>query len=98
MTEILPRGIWYEKEKKRYRVRRYHNKVAYLKGYYRTLSEAKNALEELSAELSKIPKLSKRRRGSPGEAPVPQATIKGTADAVRNRQQYDPDILRRKSA
>lgn len=52
----LPKGLWYEAPKRRFRVRRYHNKVTYLKGYYRTLDEAVAALDELNAELALIPK------------------------------------------
>lgn len=64
--DTLPRGIWYEAPKRRFRVRRYHNKVTYLKGYYRTFDEALAALEELNAELDLIPKVKQRRRGRPG--------------------------------
>ena len=52
----LPKGLWYEAPKRRFRVRRYHNKVTYLRGYYRTLEEAVAALDELNAELALIPK------------------------------------------
>ena len=52
----LPKGLWYEAPKRRFRVRRYHNKVTYLRGYYRTLEEAVAALDELNAELVLIPK------------------------------------------
>lgn len=63
--DTLPRGVWYEAPKRRFRVRRYHNKVTYLKGYYRTLDQALAALEELNAELALIPKDKQRRRGRP---------------------------------
>lgn len=56
----LPKGIWYEAPKRRFRVRRYHNKVTYLKGYYRTFGAAKAALEELNRELALIPKEKRR--------------------------------------
>jgi hypothetical protein len=59
----LPKGLWYEADKRRYRVRRYHNKVTYLKGYYRTFDKAKAALDELNVFLSTIPK-NKRQRES----------------------------------
>jgi hypothetical protein len=94
--EKLPRGIWYEAPKRRFRVRKYHNKVSYLKGYYRTFSEAQDALQELEDELALIPKLPKRRRGSPGDAPVHSSTLSGTVSAIRNRQHYDPKILERR--
>jgi hypothetical protein len=52
----LPKGIWYEAPKRRFRVRRYHNKVTHLKGYYRTFNAAQAALNELNEELALIPK------------------------------------------
>lgn len=58
----LPKGLWYEAPKRRYRVRRYHNKVTYLKGYYRTFDQAMAALNELNEELSLIPKVKRIRR------------------------------------
>lgn len=58
----LPKGIWYEVSKRRFRVRRYHNKVTYLKGYYRTFDRAAAALHELNEELSLIPKEKRNRR------------------------------------
>ena len=61
----LPKGLWYEAPKRRFRVRRYHNKITYLKGYYRTYDSARAALNELEAELALIPKEKRRRRGSP---------------------------------
>lgn len=60
----LPKGIWYEAPKRRFRVRRYHNKVTYLKGYYRTFNMAQAALNELNAELSLIPKEKRNRRAN----------------------------------
>lgn len=58
----LPKGIWYEAPKRRFRVRRYHNKVTYLKGYYRTFDRALAALNELNEELTLIPKEKRNRR------------------------------------
>lgn len=94
--KTLPRGIWYESEKKRYRVRKYHNKVPYLKGYYRSYGEAVEALEELERELARIPKLPRRRRGNPTQAPVPATSVSGIIGAVQQRQQFDPALLKRK--
>jgi len=91
MTEELPRGIWYEAPKQRFRVRKYHNKVAYLKGYYRTYAEALVALEELEEYLSTIPKERKDRR----RKPVSRPTLGNTADSIRERQSTDPNILKR---
>jgi hypothetical protein len=58
----LPKGIWYEAPKRRFRVRRYHNKWTYHKGYYRTFDRALAALNELNAELALIPKEKRHRR------------------------------------
>lgn len=65
-TIALPKGIWYEAPKRRFRVRRYHNKITYLKGYYRTFERAEVALSELNMELALIPKDKRRRRESTG--------------------------------
>ena len=92
MSETLPRGIWYEAPKRRFRVRKYHNRVSYLKGYYRTFDEAKKALAELEAYLSTIPKERKKREAKPVHKP----TLAGTADAIRDRQESDPEIMRRR--
>lgn len=90
-VETLPRGIWYEAPKRRFRVRKYHNKVAYLKGYYRTFEQAVSALYELEEYLSNIPKVRKERRSKP----VTRPTLGGTADSIRERQATDPNILKR---
>ena len=92
MSETLPRGIWYEAPKRRFRVRKYHNRVSYLKGYYRTFDEAETALAELEAYLSTIPKERKKREAKP----VPKPTLAGTAGAIRDRQESAPDIMRRR--
>jgi len=90
--DTLPKGIWYEAPKRRFRVRKYHNKVAYLKGYYRTFAEAKVAMDELETYLATIPKERKKREARP----VPQPTVAGTAKAIRGRQESDPDIMNRR--
>jgi hypothetical protein len=87
----LPRGIWYEAPKRRFRVRKYHNRVSYLKGYYRTFEEAEKALAELEAHLSTIPKERKRREAKP----VHEPTLAGTADAIREQQEENPNLKRR---
>jgi len=91
MTTILPRGIWYEAPKQRFRVRKYHNKVAYLKGYYPTFIEAQAALDELEEYLLTIPKERKDRR----RKLVSHPTLGATAASIRERQSIDPNILRR---
>ena len=58
----LPKGVWYEAEKRRYRVRRYHNKVVYGPFYYRTLEAAMTRYEALCKELAEIPKDPRPRR------------------------------------
>ena len=80
--EELPRGIWYEEPKRRFRVRKYHNGVSYLKGYYRTFAEAQAALDELVAYLSTIPKQRKKRENSS----PPDTTLSGTAKSIRSRE------------
>ena len=56
MAKKLPPGLWYEHDRRRWRVRRYRNRVPYLKGYYATKAEALAALRELNEELMSIPK------------------------------------------
>jgi len=89
---VLPRGIWYEAPKRRFRVRKYHNKIAYLKGYYRTFAQAEIALAELETYLDSIPKERKKRTARV----VHQPTLAGTAGAIRDRQEEDPNILKRR--
>lgn len=91
MIDTLPRGIWYEAPKQRFRVRKYHNKVAYLKGYYPTFTEAQVALVELEKYLSTIPKERKDRR----RQAVHHPTLGNTAASIRERRSTDPNILRR---
>ncbi len=81
-AEEFPRGLWYEEPKRRFRVRKYHNGQAYLKGYYRTYEEAKVALGELEEYLATIPKQRKKRESSS----PPDASLSGTAKSIRSRQ------------
>lgn len=60
----LPKGLWYEAPKRRYRVRRYHNKITYGPFYFRTLDDAMARLSELNDELALIPKNPRKRRVS----------------------------------
>lgn len=78
----LPRGIWYEAPKRRFRVRKYHNGTSYLKGYYRTFGEAQDALTELQEYLSTIPKQRKQRTN----ASPPDPSLAGTAKSVQSRE------------
>lgn len=82
MKGTLPRGIWYEAPKRRFRVRKYRNGVSYLKGYYRTFEEAEAALQELDAYLENIPKQRKQR----SDASVPDPSLAGTMSSIRARQ------------
>lgn len=90
----LPKGLWYEAPKRRYRVRKYHNRVVYLKGYYRNLNDARAALKELEEYLATIPKT---RRGRKSEKPVARPTAAGTAAAISKRQSEDPNTMKRKT-
>ena len=83
MKGTLPRGIWYEAPKKRFRVRKYRNGVSYLKGYYRTFEEAELALKELDDYLDSIPKKRKKR----SDASELDPSLAGTTQSIRNRQQ-----------
>ena len=56
-----PRGVWYEADRDRWRVRRYRNNKAYLAGYYATKHEAVLALAVLDAKLKRIPKIRRVR-------------------------------------
>lgn len=58
----LPKGVWYEAPKRRYRVRKYHNKTVYGPYYFRTLEAAMARYESLCAELAQIPKDPRPRR------------------------------------
>ena len=88
--ETLPRGIWYEAPKRRFRVRKYHNGIAYLKGYYRTYDEAEAAMAELDSYLSTIPKKRKKRETTP----APDPTLSGHVKSVRARQEETDNIRR----
>jgi len=85
MTEELPRGIWYEAPKRRFRVRKYHNGISYLKGYYRTFETAESALEELETYLDTIPKQRKKRESSG----PPDPSLSGTARSIHSRQKQE---------
>lgn len=93
-NKTLPRGLWYEAPKRRFRVRRYHNGITYLKGYYRTLAEAEAALEELNEYLSTIPKeRKKQRRGNERKTlPAPDRSLSGHAESLRQRQKQSDSI------
>ena len=74
----LPRGVWYEPSRDRYRVRLYRNHKTYRAGYFDNLEDALKAFEELREMVNKIPK-NKRNYRSSGR--VPQAN--DVADMLR---------------
>jgi hypothetical protein len=60
-SEKLPRGIWYEAEKNRYRVRKYRNSKSYLV-YCGTEEEAREVLIRIKAVIARIPRRSRKER------------------------------------
>lgn len=48
----VPRGVWYDAPNRRWRVRRYKNRKAYLVGYFDTLEQAVAAHAELDRSLN----------------------------------------------
>lgn len=69
MKKSESRGIWYEAEKNRYRVRKYRNGKAYLI-YVSTEAEARRVLEQIKAIISTIPRRTRKERETrPNEAP-----------------------------
>ena len=75
----LPRGIWFEADRQRYRIRRYRNGRAYL-AYRETEEEAREVFEAMAAKLSTIPKL---RRGERMAGPIPNSSFAGLLKAVQ---------------
>lgn len=69
-----PRGIWYERSRKRYRVRLYRNHTTHHAGYFDTEEEAQVALDQLKDKLAKIPK---RKRNAKVVGRVPSASSVG---------------------
>jgi hypothetical protein len=49
---MAKRGIWYEAKYKRYRVRLYRYRKAFLAGYFKTEAEAEAALEALVVKIA----------------------------------------------
>ena len=62
MPTTLPKGIWYEKSRNRYRVKLYKNATPHLAGYFRTPAEALQAYHKLKNKLNKIPKTRKQKK------------------------------------
>jgi hypothetical protein len=74
----LPRGVWFEAARNRYRIRRYRNGRPYI-AYRDTPEEAKKAYEEISRKLEAVPKL---KRGERKQGPVPVGTFAGLTKAL----------------
>lgn len=62
MSQPLPKGIWYDAPNRRWRVRRYKNRVPYLVGYFATLEAALEAHAELSEKLTTVRQLKRGER------------------------------------
>jgi hypothetical protein len=77
----LPRGIWFEASRARYRVRKYRNGTSHLV-YCKTLKEARIALKEIQEALKSEPKV----RGQPRlSGVVPSATFTAMARAIQQK-------------
>lgn len=61
VTTETPRGLWYEKKYRRYRVRLYRYGKAYLAGYFKTKGEAETALKALKKRLEDLRKPAKAK-------------------------------------
>ena len=87
LMKKLPRGIWYEESRKRYRVKLYRNNIPYLGGYFSTLKAALAKHAELKAKLKAIPKLRKGQR-------APKTLFGGSMGELisSSKQENDPNI------
>lgn len=90
MAGCLPRGVWYEADRDRYRVRLYRNKIPYLVGYYKTQADAEAALAGLR---SKIQTIRKHRHNAAQR--VPCSTFRDVAGSVHEDRERDPREYRR---
>jgi hypothetical protein len=79
MSEKLPTGVWYDAPNRRYRVRRYKNRVPYLVGYFTTLEEALAAHAQLSVRLASV---KRRQAGERVAASAPATTFFAFARAA----------------
>ena len=62
MPQNLPRGIYYEEKKRRFRVRLYRNNSTFVGGYFPTSELALAAWVALKAKLDAIPKLKRNQK------------------------------------
>lgn len=79
----LPRGIWFEAARERYRVRKYRNGKPHLV-YCKTEAQARAALKDLEQALKAEPKL---RRGERLRGVVPAATFAALVKAAQKSNQ-----------
>lgn len=79
MSDGLPRGVWYEESRNRYRIRKYRNNKPYL--LYRATRE--EALEAYKQLCEKVAKIKRHKRGEKISGPVPTSTFAGLAQAVQ---------------
>lgn len=77
-TSSLPKGIYFEAARSRYRVRLWRNKRMYI-SYHATLLEAEQAHAALKALIVRVPK---RPRSDAAQAPVPVTSMRGLIKAV----------------
>lgn len=83
----MEKGIWYEAERDRYRVRLYRNNVPYLAGYYPTYPAAVAAWIKLRQKLDTIPKLRK------GQRPPKRVYGASTEEIIKSsKQEHDPNL------
>ena len=75
----LPRGIWFEEPRGRYRVRKYRNGKSHLV-YCKTEAQARAALRDLEQSLKAEPK---QRRGDSLRGVVPAATFSALVKAAQ---------------
>jgi hypothetical protein len=75
----LPRGIWFETARDRYRVRKYRNGIPHLV-YCKTEAQARKALDQLQAALRAEPKV---RTGNRLTGAVPAATFAALLKATQ---------------
>jgi len=87
----LPRGIFYEKKKRRYRVRLYRNNCVHFGGYYRSYAEAEAAWEKLKRKLRRIPKLA---RNAKPEHKIFAPDLHGISKAIKAEKFRNPNSVR----
>lgn len=78
----LPRGIWFEPERNRFRIRKYRNGRTFIR-YRDTLDEAFEVLNDINKTIATIPKLP---RGTRRIGAVPVSTFAGLAKVARQEK------------